>query len=62
MYSEPGFWQESWRGDVLERGLAASDGLALIWVETEEVLGFVCAHDLGLGRSFEKKLTGVKGD
>jgi predicted N-acetyltransferase YhbS len=45
--SEPGFWQDSRRDDVLERGLAASDGLSFVWEEAGQVLGFVCAHDLG---------------
>jgi hypothetical protein len=33
MQSEPGFWQDSWRDDVLELGLAASGGLAFVWEE-----------------------------
>jgi len=47
MQSEPGFWQDSWRHDVLERGLAASGGLAFVCEEKGKVIGFVCAHDLG---------------
>jgi predicted N-acetyltransferase YhbS len=47
MQSEPGFWQESWRHDVLERGLVASGGLSFVWDEAGQVLGFACAHDLG---------------
>lgn len=47
MESEPGFWQESWRYDVLERGLDSAGGLAFVWEETGQILGFVCAHDLG---------------
>jgi GNAT superfamily N-acetyltransferase len=45
--SEPGFWQENWRDDVIERGLAMSDGLAFVWDEAGQVVGFACAHDLG---------------
>jgi len=47
MQSEPGFWQDAWRGDVVERGLDASDGLAFVWEEAGHILGFICAHDLG---------------
>ncbi|MGW8319305.1 MAG: GNAT family N-acetyltransferase [Candidatus Promineifilaceae bacterium] len=47
MKSEPGFWQEEWRDDALERGLAASGGLAFVWEEAGQLLGCVCAHDLG---------------
>jgi predicted N-acetyltransferase YhbS len=47
MQSEPGFWQDSWRHDVLERALVSSGGIAFVWEEGGQVLGFVCAHDLG---------------
>jgi len=47
MKSEPGFWHDSWRNDVLERGLATADGLAFVWDEAGQILGFVCANDLG---------------
>jgi predicted N-acetyltransferase YhbS len=47
MKSEPGFWQESWREDVLERGLEASADLSFVWEESGRILGFICAHDLG---------------
>lgn len=47
MKSVPGFWQESWRDDVLERGIDAAQGLAFVWEEGAEIFGFVCAHDLG---------------
>ena len=47
MESEPNFWQETWRKDVLERGIDSADGLAFVWEEGNEILGFICAHDLG---------------
>ena len=49
MQSEPGFWQESWREDVLERGIEASEGLSFVWEESGQFLGFICAHDFVLG-------------
>ncbi len=45
--SVPGTWHESWRGDVLERGIASADGLAFAWEEGTRIVGFVCAHDVG---------------
>lgn len=47
MQSVPGFWHKEWRQDVLERGLAAAKGLAFVWEEASEIVGFVCAHDVG---------------
>ena len=47
MQSIPGFWDEAWRPDVLERGIAAADGLAFVYEERAGIVGFVCAHDLG---------------
>jgi predicted N-acetyltransferase YhbS len=45
--SVPGLWEQGWREDVLERALASASGLALVAEEQGEVVGFVCAHDLG---------------
>jgi predicted N-acetyltransferase YhbS len=47
MQSEPGFWQEVWREDVIERGIASSGELAFVWEDAGHILGFACAHDLG---------------
>lgn len=47
MESEPGFWQKTWREDVLERGIDSANGLAFVWEEGNEILGFIYAHDLG---------------
>ena len=46
MESESGFWQKSWREDVLERGIDSANGLAFVWEEGNDILGFICAHDL----------------
>ena len=45
--SVPGTWHKSWRGDVLERGIASAGGLAFVWEEKTQIVGFVCAHDVG---------------
>jgi predicted N-acetyltransferase YhbS len=45
--SVPGLWHDDWRAEVLERGISAADGLAFVWVDGGEILGFVCAHDVG---------------
>ena len=47
MKSIPGFWHEDWREDVLERGIRTADGLALVWIDGGDIIGFVCAHDVG---------------
>jgi predicted N-acetyltransferase YhbS len=47
MKGEPGFWQDRWRADVLERGLEAAAGLAFVCVENEKIVGLICGHDLG---------------
>jgi GNAT superfamily N-acetyltransferase len=45
--SIPGLWHPDWRSDVLERALQSADGLALVWIEEDKIVGFVCAHDVG---------------
>lgn len=45
--SVPDFWHDEWRSDALERALRASDGLAFVWEEKGNILGFSCAHDIG---------------
>lgn len=47
MQSVPGLWHEDWREDVLERAIRSADGLAFVWADGAQILGFVCAHDLG---------------
>ena len=47
MKGEPGFWQENWRADTLERALEAAAGLAFVYAAGEDIIGFVCGHDLG---------------
>jgi len=47
MESEPGFLKETPRDDALEQELRSADDLALVWEQDDEVLGFLCAHDLG---------------
>ncbi len=47
MKSEPGFWGESWRENVLELGIDAANGLAFVQEDNGKIVGFACAHDLG---------------
>ena len=47
MKSVKGFWDESWRKDVIETGIKSSNGLSFVYEEKGEILGFICAHDLG---------------
>jgi GNAT superfamily N-acetyltransferase len=45
--SVPGLWHDDWRDDALERAIRAADGLAFVWADGKQVVGFACAHDLG---------------
>lgn len=47
MKSEPDFWDNSWRENVIDIGIESSRDLAFVWVENDKVLGFACAHDFG---------------
>lgn len=45
--SIPGLWDDEWRESVLEQALRSSSGLALVAEQDGEIVGFVCAHDVG---------------
>ena len=47
MNGEPGFWQETWREDVLNYSIESAQGLAFVYVADKEIVGFICGHDLG---------------
>jgi len=47
MRSVPGFWDATWRSDVLDRVLRSSETVALVSVEGSRIIGFVCGHDVG---------------
>jgi predicted N-acetyltransferase YhbS len=47
MQSEPGFWQDSWQDNVIDQGIKSANGLAFVWEESGQILGFISVHDLG---------------
>lgn len=47
MQAEPGFWQPWWSERTVEAAIRSASGLAFVWEEHADILGFVCAHDLG---------------
>jgi ribosomal protein S18 acetylase RimI-like enzyme len=47
MKSIPGFWQSHWSRDTVAHALDTANGLSFVWEEDSQILGFVCAHDLG---------------
>jgi len=47
MKSVPGFWDVTWRADVLERALASPGTIALVHHDGQVIDGFACAHDVG---------------
>jgi predicted N-acetyltransferase YhbS len=38
--SVPGFWHEEWRSGALERAFRSADGLAFVWEQDGNILGF----------------------
>jgi ribosomal protein S18 acetylase RimI-like enzyme len=47
MQMTPGFWQDWWSEKTIAGAIRSANGLAFVWEETSQVVGFVCAHDLG---------------
>jgi GNAT superfamily N-acetyltransferase len=47
MQTVPGFWQPWWSEMTIDTAIKSAQGLAFVWEVNSEVLGFVCAHDLG---------------
>lgn len=47
MESEPGFWHDDWRKDVLERAIGSVDCLAFLGEEKGQIVAFASAHDVG---------------
>jgi len=46
MNSVAGFWDSSWRPDVLERALGSPDTIALVHQDGADIDGFISSHDL----------------
>ena len=46
MQAIPGFWQSWWSDETIGRAVESTN-IAFVWVERSEILGFVCAHNLG---------------
>ncbi len=47
MQAVPGFWQPWWSDETVADAIRSASGLALVWEDDRQILGFVCAHDLG---------------
>ncbi len=47
MQSVPGFWQPFWSEETIADAIRSANGLALVWEDRSQILGFACAHDLG---------------
>ena len=58
MEAEPGFWQRDRSDATLAKGIETAGDLAF-WEEETEVVGFVCAHDLGF-RAYLSELIVVR--
>jgi ribosomal protein S18 acetylase RimI-like enzyme len=47
MKSVSGFWDDTWRPDVVERALGAPETIALVHHRSQGIDGFACVHDVG---------------
>jgi ribosomal protein S18 acetylase RimI-like enzyme len=47
MQSVPGFWQQRWSDATIAAAIESARGLAFVCEDNLQILGFVCAHDLG---------------
>ncbi len=47
MRAVPGFWQPWWSDETIANAIRSASGLAFVWEDNRQILGFVCAHDLG---------------
>lgn len=47
MQAVPGFWQTWWSDETIADAIRSASGLAFVWEDDRQILGFVCAHDLG---------------
>jgi ribosomal protein S18 acetylase RimI-like enzyme len=47
MESVPGFWQPWWSDKTIDEAIRSSERLAFVREGNHQILGFVCAHDLG---------------
>lgn len=47
MQTSSGFWQPWWSEDTIAQAIRTANGLAFVWEHDSQIVGFVCAHDLG---------------
>lgn len=47
MQMTPGVWEPWWSERTIAEAIRSANGLALVWEQESQVLGFACAHDLG---------------
>jgi GNAT superfamily N-acetyltransferase len=58
MESVPGFWQPHWSNSTVARAITGH--LAFVFEEHSQILGFICAHDLGF-RAYLSELVVAPG-
>ena len=60
MQAIPGFWQPWWSAETIVTAIRSAGALAFVWENDDsEILGFVCAHDLGF-RAYLSELAVAK--
>jgi predicted N-acetyltransferase YhbS len=47
MQMVPRFWQPWWSDATIAAAIQSANALAFVWEDNSQIIGFVCAHDLG---------------
>jgi len=60
MNTVAGFWDRTWRPDVLERVLGSEETIALVHQDGRVIDGFACAHDVGFRAYLSELIVGAQ--
>jgi N-acetylglutamate synthase len=60
MKSVEGFWDKDWKEDVIQIGIKSANGLSFVFEENDEILGFICVHDVGFRAYLSELVVSVK--
>lgn len=60
MQASPGVWQPWWSEDTIAEAICSADGLAFVWEDGAQIVGFACAHDLGFRAYLSELIVDVR--